>query len=113
MSNRHFNRHSDINAMNIIKINAVDVQSLQASFTTSSYIFWFTTNVHFPIFETYAKLGSYLYSFSHSFDCLADEKFIGVGSILIGGVEKGDAVINGVLDKLDHFGFGLGRAMIG
>lgn len=34
-------------------------------------------------------------------------------SILIGRIEEGDAAIKGVLNELDHFGLGLGRAMIG
>nr|GMD59944.1 hypothetical protein Iba_chr12aCG6330 [Ipomoea batatas] len=42
---------------------------------------------------------------------LAKEDFIGVGAIHIGGVEQGDAGINGVVNELDHIFIRLGRAV--
>lgn len=44
---------------------------------------------------------------------LADEDFVGVGAIGIGGIEHGDAAVNGVVDDLDHVGFWLRWSIIG
>ncbi|KAG5588673.1 hypothetical protein H5410_049107 [Solanum commersonii] len=37
------------------------------------------------------------------------EDLVSVGSIYIGSIEKSDAGVNGVVDELDHIGFGFGR----
>jgi hypothetical protein len=44
---------------------------------------------------------------------LADEEFVGVRAIHVGGVEEGDAGGDGVVDELDHVGLRLGWAVEG
>ncbi|CAK9162200.1 unnamed protein product [Ilex paraguariensis] len=43
---------------------------------------------------------------------LANKEFVGVGTVYIGGVEEGDAGVDGVVDEFDHFLFWLGRTMV-
>ncbi|TVU13692.1 hypothetical protein EJB05_37112, partial [Eragrostis curvula] len=42
---------------------------------------------------------------------LADEDLVGVGPVAVGGVEEGDAGVDGVVDERDHVGLGLRRAV--
>jgi hypothetical protein len=39
--------------------------------------------------------------------------FIGEGAVDIGGVEEGDAGVDGMVDESDHVFFGLGKAIEG
>lgn len=44
---------------------------------------------------------------------LAEENLVGVGAVDVGGVEEGDAGVDGVVDELDHVWFWLRGAVEG
>jgi hypothetical protein len=44
---------------------------------------------------------------------LSKKDFIGEGAVDIGGVEEGDAGVDGMVDESDHVFFGLGKAIEG
>ena len=44
---------------------------------------------------------------------LAEKDFISEGAVHVGGVEQGDAAVDGVVNESDHVFFRLGRAIEG
>ena len=57
-----------------------------------------------------AELGGDDDVFAEGRESFADDFFVDVGAVDFGGVEEGDAALNGGADELDGFGFFRGRA---
>lgn len=100
--------------MLVIEIDAANIETLQTSLASGSHIGRVSTDLPLTIGETNSK-------FSGKFDLvsvavlesLTDEDFVGEWAVDVGGVEKSDAAVDGVVDQSDHVGVGLGRAVEG
>jgi hypothetical protein len=143
-TNRDFDGNAGVDAVLVIEIDAIQVESLQASLTGCSHIRWIATDLPLPIRIAKSELGCQFHPLSHSFlqslrpkkpkfknkqtnkkikiikkkkwkkkkiwD-LSEKDFVGEGAVDIGGVEEGDAGVDGMTDESDHVLFGLGRTI--
>ena len=142
-SNRDFNGQASVDAMLIIKIDAVNLQPPQAALACCSYMPRLPAHFALAIRKTYPKFSTHFSSASHPSlqslqpiilassiktpaknknqasinnrekKDLAQKGFVGEGAIAVGGVEKCDAGIDGLVNEFDHLGLGLGRAVEG
>lgn len=148
--------------MLVVEIDAVDLETLQAGFTSSPHIGRIATDLSLPISKVdsefcrklnllpHPSLQSLFPRNIHSISQpklkihptpiippedpsilaigtqqyqkatkikgreagdLGEEKLVGVRAVDIGGVEKGDAGVDGMVDERNHVGLGLWRAL--
>ena len=102
--NRFLDRHGGVDAVLVVKVQAINAEPLQGSFDRRFRIGPGSVHAHNiatvkfePEFAGDDEAVAFaLYGFAHQF-------FIGKGAIDLGGIEKGDAKVDGAVDGLDGF----------
>jgi hypothetical protein len=136
-TNRDFDGNAGVDAVLVVEIDAIQLEALQAGLTGRSHIRWIATDLTLPTRIANSKLGCQFHPLSHpSLQSLpkkrnlrtneqtnkqtkkkkrtrdlSEKDFVGEGAVDVGGVEKGDAGVDGVVDESDHVLFGFGRAI--
>jgi hypothetical protein len=138
-TNRDFDGNAGVDAVLVVEIDAIQLEALQAGLTGRSHIRWIATDLSLPIRIDNSELGCQFHPLSHpSLQSLLPKKrnlrineqtnkqtkkkkkrtrdlsekdFVGEGAVEVGGVEEGDAGVDGVLYESDHVLFWLGRAI--
>ena len=138
-TNRDFDGNAGVDAVLVVEIDAIQVKALQAGLTGGSHIRWIATDIHYlPIRIPMPELGCQFHPLFHAsilqslfpkkrnlaknkrtskqkkkkWD-LSEKDFVGEGAVDVGGVEEGDAGVDGVVDESYHVFFGLGKATEG
>ena len=111
-ANRFFDRHIGVDTVLVEQVDAVDAEAFQAALDRSLCIGSRTVDTNNLVtVETEAEFGSDHQPIALALDRFADQFFILEWAVNLRSIEKGDAKVDGAVDRLDRF-IGIGSLTI-